>query len=358
VTKNNSSFNTKVLIIVAFIGLVLIAELIWWVVFISRISDEHKTLERIYVSKVEFLANHYYGAAENKEAAIHHVLNVHPDLFFDGNRFIVRTHYMESIDQRADKKKRMFIYETSVFFILIFLGVFIVYRSLRKELEIKYQQQNFMLSVTHELKTPLASIKLFLQTLLSRKNLSEERKMVFLQNSVDEVDRLNVLIENILQSVKLEANPDVFTETEYPLVDIIEKSLNKFQLQEGIKLRSDLDRTITHRIHPDMLLIVINNLVGNAIKYNETASIKVTLKQESHSVRLQVEDDGIGIPEIEQQKVFDRFYRVGSEETRNAKGTGLGLYIVEKIITACGGKIVCESNKPSGVIFRIELPNS
>jgi signal transduction histidine kinase len=102
---------------------------------------------------------------------------------------------------------------------------------------------------------------------------------------------------------------------------------------------------------------VIQNLVENAIKYsNESANIEVSLYQNNDSVVLEVKDNGIGIPERERSNIFKKFYRIGNEETRTTKGTGLGLFIVKRVVDLHGGKIFVSENKPKGTVVKIILP--
>ena len=351
------SLNTKLLIFLSVIAGLLILELTWWVIFVHRITDEHNEISVNSYSNIEFLANHFYSAAEDKRFAKKHILDRNPELYFDGHKFLIDQNKLMELDEYTLKNKRMFIYESAAFLVLIIVGFVRIYKSLNRELEVGQQQHNFMLSITHELKTPLASIKLFLQTIMSRKNLSEDRRDKFLHNSISEVERLNTLVDNILQSVKLERNPKVIQEKAYPLASTISQSLSKFKLHgSSVNIIQELDENIRHNIHPDMIAIIINNLVGNAIKYNKEVNINISLTEKEQFIHFIVSDNGSGIPEYERDKIFDRFYRVGEEETREASGTGLGLYIVKKIVMACNGTISCLENKPKGTLFLIKLP--
>lgn len=347
---------SKLIVYLSIIGFLLLLELSWWVIFVHKTTDEHEHISLSQVEQIKHLANQHYLSSDNQANVKFTILSEHPQLYFNDTFFDIDPQYIAHVRHLGYRNRRMFLYESIVFFIVLSFGFLRIYKSIQREFDIGQQQHNFMLSITHELKTPLSSIKLFLQTLLSRKNLDEEKRAKFLNNSVSEVDRLNTLIENILHSVKLERNPDVVQKMPYLLAPTITQALSKFNLHDSISLQPNLDEKIKHNIHPDMVTIIINNLVGNAIKYNKIINISVELKQKKQFIYLSVSDNGVGIPTHERGKVFDRFYRVGNEETRNVTGTGLGLYIVKKIVLACNGQIDCLENKPNGTLFLIKLP--
>jgi len=243
--------------------------------------------------------------------------------------------------------------EALVFFIIIGIGVIYVIRSYKKELKLSRRQKNFTLSVTHELKTPIASSKLFLETLLSRE-LPEEKKKEILQKVVQDQERLQKLVENILMTSQV-AEDDLKLEI---------KEVNAYDLVQGIcedfpnthQFINNIDNEINVKVDLFYFTSVIQNLFENAQKYSETGSdIIWTSTSNNNQVTLSICDQGVGIPDNEKDKVFQLFYRLDKEETRSSKGTGLGLYLVDNIINLHKGEIMIENNNNKGSIFTIKF---
>ena len=247
--------------------------------------------------------------------------------------------------------------EAIVFIIIIITGAYYVIRSYYKEMELVKKEKNFALSVTHELKTPIASSKLFAQTLLERKDLSVDQQKVSLEKIIQEQNRLNDLVERIL------------------LVSSIEEIKNSLNIKP-ISLSSLINQLIDNQINthsiinnvPEGLVIqgddfyiisLIQNLIDNAKKYSPLGSeIIFSSTQNSFQTILSVSDQGIGIPDEHRNKVFERFYRIEDEDIRSSKGTGLGLFLVNEIVKIHGGKIKCRDNSPKGTVFDIKFKSN
>ena len=244
--------------------------------------------------------------------------------------------------------------EGSVFIIIICLGAFYVIRSYYKEINLAKKEKNFALSVTHELKTPIASSKLFAETLLQRENLDQHQITTSLEKIVHEQNRLNELVEKILLVSSIE---EMTKDMQQKPVDlhkiinqIIENDTNTHIINNNIPKKLSI-------IGDDFYLIsLFQNLLDNAKKYSsEGSTINFYVENHISKVILCVSDEGIGIADKEKLKIFDRFYRVEDEETRNSKGTGLGLFLVYQIAKMHGGKIICKNNLPNGSIFELYL---
>jgi signal transduction histidine kinase len=250
-------------------------------------------------------------------------------------------------------KLNMVFGEGAVFFVILFTGFVLTYRSLRKEMAVSNQQKNFLLSITHELKTPIASLKLYLQTLLKR-DLEQSKQKDILEKTIKDADRLNGLVENILLATKIDDNGFPLNPEELNLSRMMEEiSLNiletsgkkvdiEFFIQPDVKFRGDKDA-----FHS-----ILTNLISNALKYAPKGStICVTLVQEGSDTALSISDEGPGVANSEVDKIFEKFYRSGNEETRNQKGTGLGLYIARKLVEQHNGMIQVKPNNKKGSIF-------
>ena len=258
----------------------------------------------------------------------------------------------------TDKKIKtaQYIGEGSIFFLLIGAGAIFVYRAVNRELKLSRQQQNFMMAITHELKTPIAVSRLNLETLQLRK-LDDAQQQRLIQNTLQETNRLNALCNNMLISSQIEAGGYRITNEEINISELVQNCLNDFTTrfpQRKFQSQISEETFVTGDIM--LLQIAINNLVDNAVKYSpKENSIAVTVLQNSPNIEIQVKDEGPGIDEPEKKKVFEKFYRAGNEATKHAKGTGLGLYLTKKIVTAHKGKISIKDNNPKGCIFIIEL---
>ncbi len=260
------------------------------------------------------------------------------------------------LDEKLAHRIWMVLGEGSVFTIILLLGFRAVARSIAKELTLAEQQKNFLLSITHELKSPLSAIKLQLQTLRSR-NLPEQKRNMLYDRALKDTGRLQKLVENLLIVNKVEAGrlPLIMEKTNLTqlITELVQNSYSE-NLDNGVlilKLEEDV------AVKADVLALqsVVSNLIDNALKYASDSKIEISL-QVDQGVVLKVSDQGPGIPDEDKKKVFDRFFRLGSEETRNTKGTGIGLYLVRLFVELHYGNVNVEDNQPSGAIFKISLP--
>lgn len=253
------------------------------------------------------------------------------------------------------ERKGMILGEGSIFLLIFLTGAYYLQRTLKKERNLHEQQKNFLLSVTHELKSPLASIKLYIQTILKR-DLDRSQINSFLNNSLKDIERLDDLVENMLIATRIENHSYSFPKEEFNFSEVVEKVASRLQIH------SCSSQIIACEIKPDVkltgdkfaLTLVVSNLVENAVKYSPPcAEVKVSLQEKNNMVCFSVEDKGSGISEEEKLRIFDKFYRVGSEETRKTKGTGLGLYIVKQVLEKHKAYIKVKNNKPTGTIFEV-----
>jgi signal transduction histidine kinase len=234
-------------------------------------------------------------------------------------------------------------------------------QSLRKEYKLNQLQKNFLLSITHELRSPIASSKVALQTMAKRADLPEGKKELLINNSLNDMERLQSLVENILLAAKIEDHNFQLGKDACDLSELTEGIVEKVKMTPGIHRNFQLDIIPGIMVLGDCLALnsVIMNLVENAVKYSvEASTIRISLSEEGNAVIFRVADDGLGIPDAEKKKIFRKFYRVGQEETRKTKGTGLGLYIVDRILQLHKGKVTVKDNKPVGSVFEVILPKS
>ena len=269
-----------------------ILALVWWGVLLFLQSDQITHFER-----------------QNLDLRIDQV--THP------------TEYQQEL-QRIDKDERMrtfkFFGEGGTFLCIILLGAFFVYRAIRKHIKLTQQQQNFMMAVTHELKSPIAAVKLNLETIRKHK-LDEEKQQKLVENTIKETNRLDQLCNNILLASQLETQRYRLFKEPLNFSALLESGIREVQGRIPT-------HTITAEISPDiwvegdkfMLQMALSNLVENAAKYAPKQTlIKVRLYESGHVLKWQVADEGPGIPLEERERIFLKFYRIGNENTRKAK---------------------------------------
>ena len=223
-------------------------------------------------------------------------------------------------------------------------------------------QSNFVASVSQELKSPLASIQLYLET-LKYQEVSNEESKDFVETMLSDTSRLSSLIENILQSSK--ADPKSM-ELQLEKVDlgkflsqVVGDHRRQFEEKKcDVKLQLDASPVLT--LDKKALQMVFNNLIGNALRYSPVGSdLKIQLHRSGRFWDVDFEDKGIGFEKKDMKKVFKKFYRVQNEDTRNIEGAGLGLFISREIVRNHKGKLkVMSAGRGQGAVFTVSLPVS
>ena len=248
----------------------------------------------------------------------------------------------------------MIVGEGGVFLLLLFLGIWWIKKNVWQDLKRAQKEKNFLLAVTHELKTPIAAIRLNSQTLKNRK-LTEDQSQDLCADIITESNRLETLVNNILLATQFEQNTALGNWQKIDLSALVEAQIKRFQqLFPDRTVNSSIHSNIFLQAEENMLVSLLFNLLENANKYSTVSEpISVLLKGSEHIVLLEVSDFGIGIPNEERKSIFEKFHRVGNEQTRSQKGTGLGLYIVKEICKAHKAEITISDNTPRGSRFQI-----
>jgi signal transduction histidine kinase len=264
--------------------------------------------------------------------------------------------YASEAPEMRNKKILMVIGEGAVFFSILIAGLVITRNSIRKEISLIRQQRNFLLSITHELKTPISAIRLCLETLSKHQNLDSEKRINLQENALDNTSRLNELIDNVLLATRIESGENVLTAEWTNISDLTNRVLNRFTGESSENISQQVEDGIELRVDPSAYDSILSNLIENALKYGENKPVIVSLKSTSTGVQLTVRDQGSGISDEMKKKIFTKFDRVQNEETRSQNGTGLGLYIVKELVELHKGKIKIESNQ-SGSLFTVDFPS-
>jgi two-component system, OmpR family, phosphate regulon sensor histidine kinase PhoR len=272
-----------------------------------------------------------------------------------GYHLIDLTQKTEVENQLITKRIFMIIGEGIVFFSILLFGFLKIKSSIKKELKFSERQKNFLLSVTHELKTPLAANKLYLQTILKHE-LSSEKRNELVDKAIAENKRLEKMVDNILNASRIE-NKNIQLHIEnFSLDELIQKIVHRFS-KLGYPITANVEELIQIKADIFMIETIINNLIENALKYGGTnAFIEVyCVKNKNNTVQFGVKDTGPGVEPSFQKDMFQKFVRSGNEETRTQKGTGLGLFIVSEFVKIHKGTINYKDNLPHGANFEITL---
>jgi signal transduction histidine kinase len=260
---------------------------------------------------------------------------------------------------KYNKQKYMIYGEGLIFVLTLAIGIWLMNKGFVKEIKLAEQQKNFLLSITHELKSPLAGMKLVMET-LKKHNLDEPKRELLLKNGLQDADRLENLVSNLLLAARIDGGYRPILES-HSIHSILQEAIQLHKQRFPI---ANITISGNDRVTLDCdfagLQTVFKNLFENAEKYSPNhSSITIGIKDnDRNTISISISDKGPGIPDREKNLVFEKFYRIGSEETRRTKGTGLGLYLVKGIIMALGGQIAIEDNPGGGATFIIELPKN
>ena len=270
---------------------------------------------------------------------------------FDASRDI------DKITKQYAKQKKMILGEGVVFGLSIFIGLVLISRAYSSEIKTNKKLNSFLLSVTHELKTPIASLKLANKT-LQRSDLSDSQRHQLMATCTEESLRLESQVDNILAAAQIEQvynyNPEA-TDLKALISERIKRHQNLYPEKEIVLQGAHLSSAID----VEAMTKVIDNLLHNAIKYSpELSPVVVQLNEDNGLCQISIANQGRSIPDNEKKRIWEKFYRIGNEETRDSPGTGLGLWIVQSIVKAHKGKVKITDNQPSGAVFTISLPTN
>jgi signal transduction histidine kinase len=239
-------------------------------------------------------------------------------------------------------------------------GIVLTYPSVTKAMALARPKSAFVSNVSPDLRTPLSLIRLYAETLEMGRLTSPEKCQEYYCIIRKESERLTALINNILDFSRIEAGRKEYDFRETDMSELVHNTLDSYRYQleqSGFQFEEKIDEVPSMRVDREAMARSLLNLVNNALKYSQDRKyIGVNLYRDNGSVKLEVVDQGIGIPHQEQQKIFEKFYRVGDPLVHNTKGSGLGLSLVRHIVQAHGGEVAVDSSPGQGSKFTIVLP--
>ena len=256
----------------------------------------------------------------------------------------------------------LILFEGCFLMLLILSGVYVIFVYWNKQNRLNQMQSNFVSSVSHELKSPLASIQLYLET-LKYQEVSKEERRDFVETMLSDTARLSGLIENILQSSKTDPKSMELQTQKVDLGQFLSEVVNdhkrKFEDKKcEVKLQLEASPIVT--VDKKALQIVFNNLIGNALRYSPSGcSLVIDLHRMGRFWEIDFSDKGFGFDKKDLKNVFKKFYRVQNEDTQNIEGAGLGLFISREIVRNHKGRIrVTSLGRGKGSVFTVSLPVS
>lgn len=369
--RGNIRHHVPTVVFVVLMALAL-AQSLWWVVYQLTESARARDLElQILEERSRFAERELQGRGrpldrteqENFLRAYPGLALMDADSAITGLSPVVASASIQAAWRASDRRARMFLVEGGFFMLLLLLALRFQLSAQQGLREAVRQQSNFISAVTHELKSPLTSIRLYAE-LLENPDIKPEARLRGATVIREEADRLSALVEQILRARALDARE-------------MRLELRPLELRAWLDERIPAleGRLVAHdrKLDPrasggaaelwvvadeEALDLVLGNLVDNAIKYSSKGSrVWLELEGKSGWSELRVRDEGVGFEREESRRLFDRFYRGGSELTRRTKGTGLGLYLVREFVEAMQGRVLAESDGPGrGATFTVMLP--
>jgi signal transduction histidine kinase len=282
-------------------------------------------------------------------------------LLYDLNAEVVSLSFSEGdqpVSEQMLKKLIMIAGEGIVFLSLVLIGAFYIRKFLLRQEKLARQERNFLLATTHELNSPIAAVKLNLQT-LKRVGITDGQKSQMIDSGLHTVQRLEGLVTNMLMASRLDSGRMVLSLETLNLVEIINSVLSRFQVllvESEVKIQIKVKEDLTMQADRQALEIILSNLIHNAIKYAPSTALIIAASNQSSNLILSICDSGPGVRQAELKDIFRKFYRAENEETRSQKGTGLGLYLVSQLVELQKGSITAKSNSPAGLCIQVKLP--
>jgi signal transduction histidine kinase len=270
---------------------------------------------------------------------------------------------LADFEAEAAGRDTRYLWEGGFFIVVLLGGLTVLTRTIRHDRELRRRQQNFLAAVSHEFKSPLASMQLAAETLVLRSTEPDSQRLG--QRVLEDCERLLRMVDNLLDTTRLEEGRHRFAPERTSLHDVAEAALAALTerlSRHGIEATLDVPSDIVLELDRAAIDTILRNLLDNAIKAcvaGSGHSIRVHAAGRDGKVRLAVSDDGIGFPPEDARMMFEKFYRLGDELRRTTPGTGLGLYIVKRLADLSGAEVTAESEGPGlGATLIVSWPEA
>lgn len=333
-------------------------QVVWWLVDQARIADRiaEDRVARLEIDRTAAEASLLAGQPPDE------LRDLYPDLLIGTEDARIRPDALQEIEAERGSHLSQYRWEGAFFLLVLAGGILVLWRVLHREADLLNRQQNFLAAVSHELRSPLASLRLTTETLLLRDLAATDRRGL-LERNLEDLRRLERLVGNLLETTRLEERRAVPRREPVDLSEAVSLAFaelgHRVHGAEGIDIEVEVESGLGLQADPVGLGTVLRNLIGNAIESAQTAGsrVEVTARRLGSAVELQVLDDGVGFEPAESQRLFEKFYRPGSELRRNKQGSGLGLYLVRGFVALEGGEVEASSEGPGrGATFRVTWP--
>ena len=360
------------LAIAVLLVIVVNAQLTWWIIFSTGQARDRLELERTLLevrarSWAEVSARTGLDQAPPipdglEVVAAPEIDSPRPavDLAGDPHGRVIRP-TRAAWDRILDEYRKrivMMVSEGAFFAFLLVVFMVILWRTFRREVDLERQHRNFLSAITHEIKSPIAAIRIALETVVSGR-ADEKASRKFIANALADTDRLERLVQKVLQATRFGSGSAAIRLSRRSLSRVVERAIAVFEpgaAAAGATVLVEIRDDLIAEIDDEAMAIVVSNLLENALKYGgRPAEIRVELRLEGDLAILDVSDNGNGIAEGEVPLIFGRFYRAGDEMTRTSQGTGLGLYLVQRIMKAHQGTVSVADTGPDGTTMRVTL---
>ncbi len=340
-----------------FLALLIIsaAQVAWWIAdHVNHSRNVRDRFAAIYDADAQAVTAAYGGRMDRFAELL-------PYLQIESGLATVRVEAIDALEQEADSRINRFNWEGGFFLLVLIGGMGVLTRTIRRDAELRRRQQNFLAAVSHEFKSPIASMRLSAETLLLRVSDPDSQRLG--QRILDDGERLLRMVDNLLETTRLEEGRHTMESEPVALREIV------MQCIEAIAERARLSGIAIDAQIPDKLTVaadraafetVLRNLLDNALKAcvaGEGSTIQVSASRSDGRIAITVRDDGLGFPPKDAAAIFEKFHRLGDELRRTTPGTGLGLYIVKRLVELSGATIEAASAGPgTGATVTVHWP--
>ncbi|MEM9556064.1 MAG: HAMP domain-containing sensor histidine kinase [Acidobacteriota bacterium] len=355
----NESNVRRAQIVFLVILLVSAGQVIWWLIDQSLYAQAvHDRWEDLYEADVVAAV-----ALLDRGVRADSIQTLFPHLEVTLDEVRVSHAALATLETERRSHVNQYAWEGIFFLCVIVLGMVVIVRAVRRDAQLRRWQTNFLAAVSHELKSPIASLQLAAETLEMRDDDPNHRKRL-LGRMLSDVERLANTVARVIDTERLDQRHVQRERRRLDLAQLVDTAVGEQELkvrERGVDFQVDVPHRLVIEADPVGVRTVLRNLLDNALKYlrEEGGRVSVRAYQTDDCVRLEIADDGIGFPADEAKNLFRKFYRVGDELRRRRPGSGLGLYLTQRFVELDGGRISARSDGPGlGAVFTVVWPTA